>query len=140
MLTLPTGAVLAVISRSPTDVQPVFDAIVGTARRLCGAEHAILFKLEDGKYHVAANSGSEAEFIQFLEKNIQIRWIPCPNWRGCIGKRQSLTTRRQPPSLPSDSSNCWSPRGMTLEASPSRTLVSPPYPRSPVIQVIHRLG
>jgi GAF domain-containing protein len=61
--------VLAVISRSPTDVQPVFDAIVGTARRLCAAEHAILFKLEDGKYHVAANSGSEAEFIQFLKKN-----------------------------------------------------------------------
>jgi GAF domain-containing protein len=64
-----TSEVLAVISRSPTDVQPVFDAIVGTARRLCAAEHAILFKLEDGKYRVAANSGSEAEFIQFLKKN-----------------------------------------------------------------------
>src|SRR5207245_1586591 len=31
-----TGEILRVISSSPTDVQPVFDTIVGSAVRLCG--------------------------------------------------------------------------------------------------------
>jgi signal transduction histidine kinase len=63
------AAVLKVIRSSPTDVQPVFDAIVETARQLCGAEHAILFKLQDGSYHVAASSGSKDAFIRFLQQN-----------------------------------------------------------------------
>ena len=32
-----TGEILRVISRSPTDVQPVFDTIVATAPKLCSA-------------------------------------------------------------------------------------------------------
>ncbi|HET6926732.1 MAG TPA: GAF domain-containing protein [Hyphomicrobiaceae bacterium] len=63
------AAVLKVIRSSPTDVQPVFDQIVETARQLCGAEHAILFKLQDGSYHVATSSGSKDEFIRFLQQN-----------------------------------------------------------------------
>ena len=35
-----TSEILRVISRSPTDVQPVFDTIVGAALELCGASSA----------------------------------------------------------------------------------------------------
>src|SRR5262245_8272566 len=42
--------VLNVISRSPNELQPVIDAILQTAARLCEAEHALFFKLQDGKY------------------------------------------------------------------------------------------
>src|SRR5262249_40231971 len=36
-----TSEILRVISQSPTDVQPVFDAIVRSAARLCGAADAL---------------------------------------------------------------------------------------------------
>ena len=52
-----TSDVLNVISRSPSEVQAVFDSIVRTARRLCEAERASVLQLEDGKYHAVAIDG-----------------------------------------------------------------------------------
>ena len=42
-----TSEVLGIISRSPTDVQPVLDAIVESAARVCGIED-VLLRLKDG--------------------------------------------------------------------------------------------
>jgi signal transduction histidine kinase len=42
-----TSEVLAIISRSPTDVQPVFDAIVESAARVCGIDDVSL-RLREG--------------------------------------------------------------------------------------------
>jgi hypothetical protein len=42
-----TAEVLAIISRSPTDVQPVLDAIVESAARVCGIDDVVL-RLRDG--------------------------------------------------------------------------------------------
>ena len=42
-----TGEVLGIISRSPTDVQPVLDAIVESAARVCGIDDVIL-RLPEG--------------------------------------------------------------------------------------------
>jgi GAF domain-containing protein len=39
-----TAEILRVISSSPTDVQPVFDAIVASAVRLCGGQHGTLYR------------------------------------------------------------------------------------------------
>src|SRR5215831_17137443 len=39
-----TSDILKVISSSPTDVQPVFDAIVRSAVRLCGGRHGTLYR------------------------------------------------------------------------------------------------
>src|SRR6202022_3340887 len=52
-----TARVLHVISGSPTDVQPVLDAVVASAARLCEALDAIVF-LRDGDVVVSrAHSG-----------------------------------------------------------------------------------
>jgi GAF domain-containing protein len=51
-----TSDVLGVISRSPNELQPVLDAMLQTAGRLCEAEYALFFRLQAGKYHVAGSN------------------------------------------------------------------------------------
>jgi GAF domain-containing protein len=52
-----TSEILRVISDSPTDVQPVFDVIAASARRMCGAVASSVLRLEEGVLHLAAASG-----------------------------------------------------------------------------------
>ena len=47
-----TSEVLGIISRSPTDVQPVLDAIVESAARVCGIDDVVL-RLREGNVMVA---------------------------------------------------------------------------------------
>jgi len=57
-----TSEILRVISSSPTDVQPVFDAIVANAAQLCSAEFSAVMRFEGGLLHlVAVNNMSPAE-------------------------------------------------------------------------------
>jgi GAF domain-containing protein len=57
-----TAEILRVISSSPTDVQPVFDAIVANAARLCDAEFSVVTRFNGGLLHlVAVNNMSPAE-------------------------------------------------------------------------------
>src|SRR5262249_49393145 len=46
--------ILRVISSSPTDVQPIFDAIVRSASRLCGDEWAVVTRYDGEVLHLAA--------------------------------------------------------------------------------------
>ena len=42
-----TSEILRVISSSPTDLQPVLDAVAENAAKLCGADRRGMFRLED---------------------------------------------------------------------------------------------
>jgi two-component system, NtrC family, sensor kinase len=53
-----TGEVLGIISRSPTDVQPVLDAIVESAAKVCGIDDVLLRLREDGDLVTRAHFGS----------------------------------------------------------------------------------
>jgi GAF domain-containing protein len=50
-----TAEILRVISRSPTDVQPVFDTIIQSAVRLCGARIGALYRFDGELLHLAAH-------------------------------------------------------------------------------------
>ena len=61
-----TGEILSVISRSPADIQPVFEAIVTRAAALCEAEFSAVARLEGGLLHlVTVHSMSPAETAAF---------------------------------------------------------------------------
>ena len=76
--------VLKVISRSAFDLQPVLEGIVETAARLCDAEFAIIFKLQDGHYRVAASNNADQAFVKFASEH------PIPPGRGSLIGRVAL--------------------------------------------------
>ncbi|MEH2535652.1 two-component system NtrC family sensor kinase [Bradyrhizobium sp. AZCC 1614] len=55
-----TADILKVIASSPSDVQPVFDAIADSANRLIGGFSAAVFRYIDGKIHLAAYTPTDA--------------------------------------------------------------------------------
>jgi signal transduction histidine kinase len=59
-----TAEVLSVISKSPSELQPVLDAIVGTARTLCQAERSIMWRLEGDEFCAIAFSGVDSSDLE----------------------------------------------------------------------------
>jgi GAF domain-containing protein len=51
-----TSEVLSIIRRSPADAQPVFDAIVQSAARLCGAIFGVVYLYENDRLRIAATN------------------------------------------------------------------------------------
>ena len=62
-----TTDVLKIISKSPSDLQPVLDAIVATAARLCEAQWAIVWTPHDGKLALAAHSAAPKELVAYVK-------------------------------------------------------------------------
>jgi GAF domain-containing protein/two-component sensor histidine kinase len=57
-----TGAILRVISGSPTDIQPVLDAVAESAMRLCDARDASILLVDQGVLRVVASHGPMARW------------------------------------------------------------------------------
>src|SRR5262249_39284577 len=54
-----TGEILRVISGSPTDIQPVLDAVSENAARVCGASDAVIFRVEGDMMRIVARYGHQ---------------------------------------------------------------------------------
>jgi two-component system NtrC family sensor kinase len=67
-----TGEVLNVISRSPAQLQPVLDAIVNTAARMCAAEYSYIAKYEDNVLRYVAHVRVSDEHLKFLADPIRV--------------------------------------------------------------------
>jgi two-component system, NtrC family, sensor kinase len=64
-----TANVLRVIASSPTDIEPVLEAIVRTAGELCASDYAILFRLRDGQYHMAWSNNADPEWVKYWSEH-----------------------------------------------------------------------
>jgi GAF domain-containing protein len=63
-----TSEVLGAISRSPGELQPVFDAMLENATRICEAKIGILFRYENGAYSAFATLGVSPEYAEYLNR------------------------------------------------------------------------
>jgi signal transduction histidine kinase len=68
-----TAEILRVISQSPTDVQPVFDAIAREAARLCSASYGVVGRYDGQLLHLAAYEHVRAEGVQAVKQVFPIR-------------------------------------------------------------------
>src|SRR5262249_49887243 len=68
-----TSEVLNVITRSPTDAQPVFDAIVQSAARLCEAMFSLVFLFDGDLLRPAATHNFTPEVLNSLSQTYRKR-------------------------------------------------------------------
>src|SRR5262249_49497124 len=79
--------VLKIISRSSVDLITVLDTLVETASRLCGADHATMFRWRDGLFHMVASHGLTDEGKHFYVTH------PIAPDRGTVVGRGALERR-----------------------------------------------
>src|SRR5262245_15234350 len=60
-----TSEVLKVISSSPGDLEPVFQAILANATSICDAKFGVLFRYENGLFRAAATLNAPQAFVEF---------------------------------------------------------------------------
>src|SRR5262245_957197 len=81
-----TREVLSIIRRSPADAQPVFEAIVHSAARLCGALFSVVYLNEKDHLRVAATKNFTAEATNQIKERQELRQIN----RSYVGGRAVL--------------------------------------------------
>src|SRR5262245_13408515 len=67
-----TAEILNVIASSPSDVQPVFEAIVGSAKRLLGGRTSSLYRIVDGMLQLEATTSLDPESDQALRRSFPV--------------------------------------------------------------------
>jgi PAS domain S-box-containing protein len=80
-----TAEILRVISQSPTDVQPVLDAVAESAGRLCDAQFCAVFRFDGTLLHFVAHHGLTPEGVQAYRQG-----YPMAPGRGSAAARSIL--------------------------------------------------
>ena len=88
-----TSEILRVISSSPASLQPVFDAIVSSAVRLCDADHSIAASFDGELLHPFAFHGFSPEALAIVERTFPMR----PSMQNMLGR---ATLMRRVDNLP----------------------------------------
>ena len=75
-----TSEILRVISSSPTDLQPVLDAVAENAARLCDAEDVSILEEDGGVFRVVAFRGASRLRDFGAHPSAAARWLAEPCW------------------------------------------------------------
>ncbi|MEH2588653.1 GAF domain-containing protein [Bradyrhizobium sp. AZCC 1721] len=76
-----TADILKVIASSPSDVQPVFEAIAHSANRLIGGFSAAVFRYSDDRIHLAAFTPTDAEGDAVLQASFPVPLAEFPPYQ-----------------------------------------------------------
>jgi GAF domain-containing protein len=71
-----TSEVLRVISTSPGDLEPVFQAMLENATRICEAEFGVLYRFDGEAFHFAAEVGAPPDYAEFNRRRGPFQPIP----------------------------------------------------------------
>src|SRR5262245_46084356 len=85
-----TAEILRVISSSPNDLQPVFEAILGNALRLCSAHMGQLYLYEGEKFHNVAHHGATPGYVRFVVERGPFRPVSGALWERVILERRPV--------------------------------------------------
>jgi GAF domain-containing protein len=117
-----TSDILSVISSSPTDLQPVFDAIAQSARRLCDAQFCHLVRFDGELLHFVAHHGLTPEGLAAVQ-----RAYPQAPGRGSAAGRSALSGAVEPiPDVDADPEFRY---GASAKVVTSRSIMAVPMLR-----------
>src|SRR5262249_60258853 len=68
-----TSEVLQIISSSPGELEPVFQAMLANAVRICDANFGVLFRCDNGTFHAAASLSVPPEYAENLRQRGHFR-------------------------------------------------------------------
>src|SRR5262249_14220115 len=71
-----TSEVLKVISSSPGELEPVFEAMLANAVRICGAKFGNLFLREGDAFRIGATQGAPPAYVDYLQTEQAFRLNP----------------------------------------------------------------
>jgi GAF domain-containing protein len=64
-----TGKVLEVISRSAFELKAVFDAVVESSVRLCGAERGVIYRFDGETLGIASSYNAPPQLVEWIKKH-----------------------------------------------------------------------
>ena len=71
-----TSEVLQVISSSPGELEPMFQAMLENATRICEAKFGVLYRFDGEAFHFAAEVGAPVEYAEFNRQRGVFQPVP----------------------------------------------------------------
>ena len=117
-----TAEILGVISSSPGDLQPVFEAILENATRICEAKFGNLWLREGDKFRIVAIHGGSPDYCEYLYAEPLI----VPDAQGAMGRVVSHREVVQIDDISKAPTHGSRMRIATIKIAKARTLVGVP--------------
>ena len=117
-----TSEVLRVISSSPGELEPVFEAMLQNAVRICGAKFGNLFVYEGEFFRIGATHGAPHAYVEYLRREGPFRADP----RLGLGRLAQTKQSYQVADIAAQPTHKDKLRVATIELAGARTVLGVP--------------